>query len=106
MRTGGFVLTFSQGHIVYANGELKSVCVTEGDVVDTLDGRTVVIGMVEGLEERLFAPKTLDGNMLVDGVSALCYTTALKLAVAQYLRAVLTDMVKMRVGEVEIRSKF
>lgn len=80
-------LQLSAGHYLNVNGELKAAqSVQVGDVVNMGDGSSAAVVRVSSVVSRgLFNPQTADGNIVVNGVSASTYTTAVKPAVAHSL---------------------
>lgn len=72
-------LQLSDGHYLSVNGELKAAGrVRAGDVVMLGGGSTsTVTGVSRRTERGLFNPKTVDGDIVVNGVLASTFTTAL-----------------------------
>lgn len=82
-------LSLSHGHLLYVNGQLKAAeSVRVGDSLRLEDGSTASVEAVDQVEASgLYAPHTLHGDIVVDGVAASCYTTAVKARVAHALLA-------------------
>lgn len=74
----GAAITLTPGHYIYANGALaaaSSVCV--GDVLVLDSGQSDAVEAVQVVRRRgLYNPQTVSGNVVVDGVLASTYTTA------------------------------
>lgn len=80
-------LQLSAGHYLSVNDQLKAAQSVEvGDVVSMGDGSSANVVHVSSVVSRgLFNPQTADGNIVVNGVVATTYTTAVKPAVAHSL---------------------
>lgn len=80
-------LQLSAGHYLPVNGVLKAAAaVVLGDTVVLGDGSVGAVTGIAALRSRgLFNPQTLDGKIVVDGVVASTYTTAVKPAAAHTL---------------------
>lgn len=72
------------GHFMFVNGKYDTAGVIKvGDVVVREDGRRVEVNRVERVMDRgLFNPQTVHGNIIVDGVLASTYTTAVERGLA------------------------
>lgn len=86
----GHSLTATPGHLVYINGHatpMRSVRV--GDALDVAADATssVVTAVSVGTAAGLYNPQTLQGDIVVGGVRASTYTTAVAPAVARPLLA-------------------
>lgn len=83
----GKVVVLSEGHYLYGGkGLVAAGNVRKGDKVRVIDGETekvMKIAIVEGTGR--FAPHTLTGNMVVDGIVVSCYTTTVHPVIAHYV---------------------
>lgn len=71
-------VTLSHGHLIYVNGKLIPAKDTRvGDFVKTEAGLVVVTSVKDVWSKGLYAPHTLGGDLMVNGVSVSCYTTVL-----------------------------
>lgn len=72
------VLKVTKGHYLYLNGRLGAASSAKnGDVVRLANGRTSRIRSVKSVRSTgLYNPQTLDGDIVVNGVVASTYTTA------------------------------
>lgn len=69
-------VTLSDGHYLYVNGVLKAAeDARVGDWVMTDAGASKVRSIQRVWEKGLYAPHTLSGRLIVNGVLASCYTT-------------------------------
>lgn len=77
----------SPGHYLYVNGGLKPAeRVTEGDRLTTDNGKSVTVTKVEmSIGRGMYAPTTLSGSLVVDGILASCYTDVIHPNVAHWL---------------------
>lgn len=92
----GHTITLSHGHFLYANGRLSAAsAVRVGDVLRTVDGPSRVIGLSVVRERGLVAPHTLHGDIVVDGVVASSYTTAVHPRLAQIMLAPVRAVVRL-----------
>jgi Hint module len=82
--SSGHRLYISPGHYLYANDNLvASILVRPKDEVILGDGqRTSVITVSRTISTGLYNPQTIHGNIVVDGVLASTYTTAMSPKVA------------------------
>lgn len=71
-------LAVSRGHFVYVSGELKAASDCRvGDVLHLGNGGTAMIDLITyGKARGLYNPQTLDGKIVVNGIVASTYTTA------------------------------
>lgn len=76
---GAATVTLSPGHYIYANGDLVAAhAVRVGDELELADGTSSAVVSVGSVRARgLFAPHSLHGDLIVDGVRVSSYTTAL-----------------------------
>lgn len=73
---GNHSITLSEGHYIYANGRLKGAGRVEvGDILQTLDGETVVKAVEWTQDYGLIAPHTLHGDIVVNRVLTSTYTS-------------------------------
>lgn len=90
----GDVLRLTPGHYMYANGAMtaaKNVAV--GDKIELGSGaRTTVASVSSVTDTGLFNPQTLQGDIVVNGVRASTYTTAVEPTLAHSLLAPLRFM--------------
>lgn len=82
-------LLLSPGHYLWVNGRLAAAStVVAGDALIAADGtRAVVTGVSRIVASGLFNPHTLGGSLVVDGLAVSCYTTAVRVGVADALLA-------------------
>jgi uncharacterized protein YjbI with pentapeptide repeats len=80
----GAQLRLTSGHFLYVNGALAPASqVLVGDAVELASGAADVVVAVEAaVSAGLYNPQTLQGDVVVDGVRASTYTTAVAPAVA------------------------
>jgi hypothetical protein len=80
----GARLRVSPGHYIYVNGGLAAAKeVVVGDHIELADGSVDTVAAVsKAVFEGLYNPQTLQGDIVVDGVRASTYTTAVEPAVA------------------------
>lgn len=85
----GSTVAATPGHYLYANGRLTAAAaVAVGDTLSTDAGTaTRVVRITRGTGTGLYNPHTLHGDMLVDGLRASTYTTAVQPVVAAALLA-------------------
>jgi preprotein translocase subunit YajC len=71
-------IRLTAGHYIYANGILVPAgTVQKGDELALASGaHCAVISVSETVDVGLYNPQTLEGNIVVDGVIASTYTTA------------------------------
>lgn len=77
-------LRLSPGHYLYANGKLVTArSIVVGDKLETGDSQAVSVTSIRTqLARGLYAPATLHGNLVVDGIVVSSYTDALHPRVA------------------------
>lgn len=82
-------LRLSPGHYLYANGKLATArTVVVGDDLETGDGKmTAVTSVRVAPAQGLYAPTTMHGNIVVDGIVVSSYTDALHPRTAHNLLA-------------------
>lgn len=85
----GEKISLTPGHLLYANGKLvPSVQVQTGDMLTLASGRQVTVVSVDAhLAKGLFAPHTLHGDIVIDGIAASSFTEAIRPAAAHALLA-------------------
>lgn len=83
----GDMLTVSPGHYVYVGGRMVAANrVKRNDVLTRADGCDVQVEDVARVKRAgLFAPHTLQGDIVVDGVLVSTYTTAVPVGLAHYV---------------------
>lgn len=76
----GVSVSMSRGHYVYANGvTVAAEKVRVGDILTMGGGEDGLVAEVgKEMGRGLYNPQTLDGNIVVDGVKATTYTTAVR----------------------------
>lgn len=76
----GVSVSMSRGHYVYANGvAVAADKVRVGDILTRGGGEGGMVTEVRmEMRRGLYNPQTLDGNIVVDGVKATTYTTAVR----------------------------
>lgn len=81
------VLTISPGHYLYVNGRLATArTARKGDFLHAGTGEELTVRSVRAVSARgLFAPATLHGDLVVDGVLVSSYTDALHPRLAHWL---------------------
>lgn len=84
----------SAGHLLYANGMLKKAAdVRVGDQLRLADGEEDEVREVTEVEaDGLYNPQTVHGDIIVDGVTASCYTDAVPAKAAHALLAPLRGL--------------
>lgn len=85
----GASLRLSPGHYLFVSGELVAArAVQPGDIVTLGDGRAdTVTGVKRVRSSGLYNPQTVDGRIVVDGLLASTFTTAVEPALAHALLA-------------------
>eukprot|EP00173_Palmaria_palmata_P004673 Plantae.Rhodophyta-Palmaria_palmata.ctg6828.p1 GENE.Plantae.Rhodophyta-Palmaria_palmata.ctg6828~~Plantae.Rhodophyta-Palmaria_palmata.ctg6828.p1 ORF type:complete len:168 (-),score=39.76 Plantae.Rhodophyta-Palmaria_palmata.ctg6828:207-686(-) len=85
----GASITATAGHYIFINGELAATgSATKGDVLTLGDGTTdTVISSKVGTARGLFNPQTTHGSIVVNGVLASTYTTAVDASFAHAILA-------------------
>lgn len=91
-------LVLSRGHILPANGKMKAAWeMRVGDIVELGNGNTTAIENIRfGRAQGLFNPQTEDGRIVVDGIVASTYTTAVDMNIAHALLAPLRFVSSIR----------
>lgn len=86
---GAEAVSLSAGHYIYANGALvKARAVRVGDRLRLAKGgEAAVVGVEETRERGLYNPQTLQGDIVVGGIVASTYTSAVEPRVAHALLA-------------------
>eukprot|EP00173_Palmaria_palmata_P005517 Plantae.Rhodophyta-Palmaria_palmata.ctg9957.p1 GENE.Plantae.Rhodophyta-Palmaria_palmata.ctg9957~~Plantae.Rhodophyta-Palmaria_palmata.ctg9957.p1 ORF type:complete len:502 (-),score=119.11 Plantae.Rhodophyta-Palmaria_palmata.ctg9957:218-1603(-) len=99
-------LRLSPGHYLYANGKLATArTVVVGDDLETGDGKmTAVTSVRVAPAQGLYAPTTLHGNIVVDGIVVSSYTDALHPHTAHNLVAPLRAL--HQIGLSSLSSRF
>lgn len=84
---GNVVLRATAGHFLYVNGVLTQTAdVKVGDTLRTDAGEnTSVTSVTRTAGEGLYNPQTIQGDIIVDGIQASTFTTAVKPDVARML---------------------
>lgn len=82
-------LTLSPGHYVFANGALTAAsAVAVGDSLPGADGSSALVTRVRMVEKKgRFAPHTLHGDIVVDGIVVSTYSTSVHPILAHALLA-------------------
>lgn len=95
-------LRISPDHYVHANGRLVAAgALKAGDTLRGADGyQRVVLGTKSVRMQGIYAPATLHGDMIVDGVAVSSYTRALHPRVAHKLLAPVRLMHRVGLGRV------
>jgi hypothetical protein len=87
--SSGETLTVTPGHFIYINGALRAA--SEAAVGSTLrlgtGGSTMITSVTATMSTGLFNPQTAHGDIVVDGIVASTYTTAVDPSVAHILLA-------------------
>jgi Hint module len=85
----GVNIRLSGGHYLYVNGDLaRAGSVSPGDWIELGDGsKDRVVRVTVVVDSGLFNPQTIDGDIVVDGVRASTYTTAVAPQLAHALLA-------------------
>ncbi len=75
--SAGNKLTLTAGHYLYLNGKLAAASTARvGDVVTVNDAPAAVVSVKSVAGTGLYNPQTVHGDIVVDGVLASTYTTA------------------------------
>jgi Hint module len=82
--SSGNVIRASPGHYIHVNDRLAPASVVvPGDKLELASGQRDVVVRVESVRDQgLYNPQTLDGDIVVDGIRASTYTTAVAPTVA------------------------
>jgi desert hedgehog len=93
----GAVLRVTSGHYVYVNGNLAAAkTIVAGDEVELADGSSdVVVRVSKVLKRGLYNPQTVDGSIVVDGILASTFTTAVEPAFAHAILSPLRAMYRV-----------
>lgn len=84
----GHAVSLTGGHYLYANGALVAAeAVRVGDLLRTVAGDSQVVAVRRVAGEGLFAPHTVHGDLVVDGIVTSGYSTALHPKMAHALLA-------------------
>lgn len=85
----GAELSVTKGHYLYVNGALAAAkTVQTGDVLELGSGLSTTVEAVSCATSRgIFNPQTISGDIIVNGVRASTYTTAVEPAAAHKLLA-------------------
>ncbi|GAB0491803.1 hypothetical protein MMPV_003058 [Pyropia vietnamensis] len=80
-------LVLSPGHYLWVNGRLAAAhTVLMGDTLTAADGSVAVVTGVSRITSvGLYNPHTLGGSLVVEGIAVSCYTTAVRVGVADAL---------------------
>lgn len=101
----GHSITLSPSHYLYANGRLVAARrVVKGDVLRTLEGPSKVRSVERVTDFGLVAPHTLHGDLVVNGIVASSYTTAVHPRVAHLLLAPVRALVRMGLAKEPLGS--
>lgn len=96
----GAALTLTSSHYLYSNGALVSASsVRAGDILTLASGVTspvASVGRVKGT--GLYNPQTVSGDIVVDGILASTYTTAVEPALAHAALAPLRALARAGLG--------
>lgn len=89
VRTVDAEIALTAGHYLYVNGNLAAArTVRVGDVVESASGSPMTVASVGSARmSGLYNPQTLHGDIIVDGVRASTFTTAVQPGSAQALMA-------------------
>lgn len=92
----GHAIKLSAGHYVYANGRLTAAAAVQvGDMLRTVTGPSKVAAVDIVRERGLVAPHTMHGDIVVDGIVASSYTTAVHPRLAQMMLAPVRAVVRL-----------
>lgn len=90
-------ITLSHGHFIYVNGKLKAARDTRvGDIVITEAGKASVTSVKDVWSKGLYAPHTLGGDLMVNGVLVSCYTSVIPETTAHTLLAPIRALFRTR----------
>eukprot|EP00178_Gracilaria_changii_P027095 TRINITY_DN842_c0_g1_i1.p4 TRINITY_DN842_c0_g1~~TRINITY_DN842_c0_g1_i1.p4 ORF type:complete len:464 (-),score=100.27 TRINITY_DN842_c0_g1_i1:11428-12819(-) len=82
----GESLTLTKGHYLYVNGQMAAAeSVRVGDSVETETGLISVSAIDSVVSRGLYNPQTVSGDIIVNGVKASTYTTAVETKTAHSL---------------------
>lgn len=92
------IITLSADHYLYVNGKLDAAKnVKLGDKLRTLNGSSQVEQISHVKQHGLFAPHTLHGDIVVDGIVASTYTAAIAPQIAHTLLTPLRLLVRLNI---------
>ncbi len=85
----GTAITLTSGHYLRVNGAMRPAStVAVGDTLTLASGAAAAVRMVQTVDATgLYNPQTIDGSIVVDGVVASTYTTAVEMRTAHSLLA-------------------
>ncbi|PXF41276.1 Warthog protein 6 [Gracilariopsis chorda] len=84
--SSGHSLELTKGHYLYVNGDLAAAeSVHVGDSIETDAGVVSVSAVARVVSRGLYNPQTVNGNIVVNGVRASTYTTAVEIKTAHSL---------------------
>ncbi len=85
LHAGSNVLRATAGHYIYASGRyIAAGAVKVGDTLELADGtHTAVTGVKTVMDKGLYNPQTAHGDIIVNGVRASTFTTAIERNFAQ-----------------------
>lgn len=93
-------VTLTRSHYVYADGRLASAGeVRLGEALETDSGFCQVVKMSKVVGRGLFAPHTMHGDLVVDGVKVSSYSTAVEPRLAHWSLALVRVLVRFGVAE-------
>lgn len=96
----GRSVTLTRSHYMYANGRLVSAGdVRVGEWLETVDGNCKVARVSKVVAQGLFAPHTMHGDLLVDGVRVSSYSTAVEPRLAHSALGFVRGLVRMGLKE-------
>lgn len=96
IRTQRHTLSLSPGHYLPVNGRLLAAnSVRVGDTVGTMDGPAIVTSVSVMSDTGLFNPQTLDGTIVVNGMHASTFTTAISPSAARALLSPLAALFRV-----------
>ncbi|CAN8074397.1 unnamed protein product [Agarophyton chilense] len=80
-------ITLTSGHYLYVNGALAAAKTVEvGDKLEVASGETAIVLAVKSImSSGLYNPQTMSGDILVNGIRASTYTTAVEPMLAHRL---------------------
>ncbi|KAI0559161.1 hypothetical protein FGB62_166g042 [Gracilaria domingensis] len=87
--SSGHELSLTHGHYLYVNGRLSAAStVNKGDTLMLADSSLAKVSRVSSIQSTgLFNPQTVQGDIVVNGVLASTYTTAVEPKIAHALLA-------------------
>ena len=85
--SNGMSLTLSEGHYTYVSGHLRAAsAVRIGEAMKSDSGSTIVVSDIRKVwETGMYAPHTMQGDLVVNGVVVSAYTTEVSPALAHAL---------------------